>query len=431
MAKGNSEIVSIVNVNDGKARKFYSEVISLYPQVNREYPQAESLWGKETEFIDSLKNADYIVSNKEYEVDFQKLKISFSKPIFDILFLNNTAIEFNKPIGQRLELKNYIYLELKESPIVNLNSKEDSDLFSLSKSSFSRRRYYWGYFFINEDSVEDLYYPKEVLPFFIWQLKKRLIKDYAFDLSAGIYTNFCALFKPIKYILKVRKDKEALQEKLLYRLCTDLGLIEHKACNIFKINMKQDIREIYDKTTNSLLLSNKKQYNIDSLKFYISAMENSDPCYQFLELYHSLESYFYKYFYEYIKNLKKVKTRKDFNQIQKHTEEGKMLKLVIRDVSDKFYYLENELNNISGLNSFCTNILGKSINLASWNESDKECFSKQLSKFIYSIRNNIVHTKEPDKAMVNLSENEKDVLMEINKTLFTVVKKVFDKNIEW
>ena len=413
----------MVNINKRKAIKFYSEVMSLYPQ-------RESLWGKETEFIDSLKNPAY--NNKEYEVDFQKLRISFSKPIFDILFSNNAAIEFNKPIGQRLEFKNYIYLELKESPLINLNSKENSGLFSLSKTSFHRKRHYWGFFFINEDKKEHLYYPKEILPIFISQLKARLVKDYFSNVDTGvdIYINFCTLFKSLRYILRVKKGKKALLEKLLYRLCADLGLIEHRIQAAFKIDVQQDINGIYDKTTNTLLLSNKKQYNIDSLKFYISAMENSDPCYQFLELYHSLESYFYKYFYEYIKSLKKVKTRKDFKQIRNATDQREMLKLVIRDVSDELYYLRNELNNINGLDSFCENILGDT-NLANWNESDTESFSNHLSKFISFIRNNIVHTRESDKAMVNLNENEKDVLMEINKTLFTVVKKVFDKNIKW
>ncbi|MDO9464209.1 MAG: hypothetical protein Q7J67_02805 [bacterium] len=416
----------MVNINEQKAIKFYSEVISLYPQEI-----IDSLWKSKPEFLDSLKSAVYKRDNKEYGVDFSKLKIKFSKPIFDILFLNKTAIEFAKPIGQRLELNNYIYLELKESPLVNLKDEENSDLFPLSKSSLSKRRYCWGYFFINEDSKEDLYYPKEVLPIYIFQLRERLIRNhYVFSVDTDIYINFCSLFKPMKYILKVKKDKETLQEKLLYRLCTDLGLTERKTRTPFKINMPQNINEIYDKATDSLLLSNKKQYNIDSLKFYISAMENLDPSYQFLELYHALESYFYKYFYNYIKGLKELKTKKEFKQIENAKSERGMLKLVIEDISNDFPFIKEEFAKIQNFKKFCEDVINK--NDIEPNNWDKDKMANLLSDIIYLIRNNVVHTKEAEKSSVsNLSESEQNTFIEINKLLLFIVQKVFDKNIRW
>lgn len=413
--------MSMIDINEQKTRKFYSEVISLYP------PEViDILWRSKTEFLDSLKGAVYKGDNKEYEVDFSGLKIKFSKPIFNILFLNKTVIKFDKPIGQRLELNNYIYLELRESPLVNLEDKESAGLFSLSK-----RRYYWGYFFINEDSRDDSYYPKEVLSLFIFQLKERLIKDYAFSANLDIYINFCSLFESIKYILKIKKDKETLKEKALYRLCTDFGLIERKRYTTTKINMSQNINEIYDKDTNSFLLTARKQYNIDSLKFYLSAMENLDPSYQFLELYHVLESYFYKYFYNYIKNLKKVETKKEFGRIREHIREEQMLKLVIKDISNEFSQLKQEIANIDNIGQFCDNFLPRNVNLDNLDEDEEEKFSNKLSDFIYQIRNNIVHTKESNKSIRNLSEGEQRTLMEINKLLLFVVRKVFDENIEW
>ena len=418
--------MSMVNINERKARKFYSEVISLYPTE-----VIDSLWRNETEFLDSIKSAVYKGDNKDYEVDFSNLKIKFSKPIFDILFLNKTAIEFDKPIGQRLDLNNYIYLELVESSLVNLENKENPGLFSLSK-----RKNYWGYFFINEDSREDSYYPKEVLPIFIFQLNERLIKDYAFSVDTDIYIDFCFLFNPIRYILKVKKDKEALQERLLYRLCTDLGLIELKTHTTFKINIPQNINEIYNKganykTENPLLLSSRKQYNLNSLRFYLSAMGNSDPIYQFLELYHVLESYFYRYFYNYIKNLKKVKTNKEFKQIKEHTNEDRMLKLVIKDISDKFPQIEQQISKIPNINQFCINFLPEHVNLDNMNECDENKFSNKVSDFIYSIRNNIVHTKEPNRTIRDLNESEQKTLIEINQALLFIVREVFGKNIEW
>ncbi len=412
--------MSMIDINEQKTRKFYSEVISLYP------PEViDILWRSKTEFLDSLKGAVYKGDNKEYEVDFSGLKIKFSKPIFNILFLNKTVIKFDKPIGQRLELNNYIYLELRESPLVNLEDKESAGLFPLS------RRYYWGYFFINEDSRDDSYYPKEVLSLFIFQLKERLIKDYAFSANLDIYINFCSLFESIKYILKIKKDKETLKEKALYRLCTDFGLIERKRYTTTKINMSQNINEIYDKDTNYFLLTARKQYNIDSLKFYLSAMENLDPSYQFLELYHVLESYFYKYFYNYIKNLKKVETKKEFGRIREHIREEQMLKLVIKDISNEFSQLKQEIANIDNIGQFCDNFLPRNVNLDNLDEDEEEKFSNKLSDFIYQIRNNIVHTKESNKSIRNLSEGEQRTLMEINKLLLFVVRKVFDENIEW
>lgn len=422
MAKGNSRVMSMININEQKAGKFYSEVISLYP------PEViKMLWRSKTEFLDSLEGAVYKGDNKEYEVDFSRLKIRFSKPIFNILFLNKTVSKFDKPIGQRLELNNYIYLELKESPLVNLEDKESAGLFPLSK-----KKYYGGYFFINENSRDDSYYPKEVLSLFIFQLEKRLIKYYDFNTNSDIYINFCSLFEPIKYILKIKKDKETLKEKALYRLCTDFGLIEHKRYTTTKINISQNINEIYDKDTNSFLLTARKQYNIDSLKFYLSAMENLDPSYQFLELYHVLESYFYKYFYDYIKNLKKVKTQKEFNRIREYIREEGMLKLVIKGISNKFSQLKQEISNISNVEQFCENFLPKKRYLDNLDENNEEKFSNKLSDFVYQIRNNIVHTKESSKKSIrNSSEGEQRTLMEINKLLLSVVRKVFDENIEW
>lgn len=411
----------MVNINKGKALKFYNEVLSLYPQEVR-----NSLWGTKENFLDSVESAVYEKDDKEYKADFANLKIKFSTSIFNILFLNKTAVEFDKPIGQRLELNNYVYIELRESPLVNLEDKESAGLFSISK-----RRYYWGYFFINEDSREDLDYPKEVLSLFIFQLKERLIKDYVFSVGSDICINFCSLFQPMKYILKIKKDKKTLQEKALYRLCTDFGLIECKRRTTTKINISQNINEIYDKDTNSFLLTARKQYNIDSLKFYLSAMENLDPSYQFLELYHVLESYYYRYFYKYIKNLKRVKTRKEFDRIRDYIREKRMLKLVIKDISNEFLQLKEEVGNISNIRQFCKNFLPENVNLDDFNKDDEEKFSNNLSNFIYSIRNNIVHTKESNKSIRNLSEGEQRTLIEINKLLILVVRKVFDRNIEW
>ena len=421
--------MSMDNINERKAIKFYSEVISLYPQA-----VIDSLWKSKPEFLDSLNNAVYKGDNKEYEVDFSDLKIKFSKPIFDILFVNKTTIRFDKPIGQRLELNNYIYLELIEAPLVNLNDKEESNLFFLSK-----RRYYWGFFFINEDKKENLYYPKEVLPIFISQLKERLIEDYFsnVDTSTDIYINFCALFKPIKYILKVKNDKGSLLEKLLYKLCTDLGLTEHKTYPVSKIDISQKIDAIYDKNADCeietpLLLSARGQYNLDSLRFYISAMENLDPSYQFLEVYHSLESYFYKYFYEYIKNLKGVKTKKEFDKIRDAIKESEMLRLVIRDISNEFPHIKQEFKKITNFKQFCKDVINRdNIDLNNWNNITIEKFSNILSDIIYSIRNNIVHTKEAEKSTISLNESEQKTLMEINRLLLFIVRKVFDKNIKW
>jgi len=407
-----------VRINKTKSSKFYNKILLLYP------PMIYDLWGTESQFLDSLKNSFYEEEDEEYKVDFSHLKIIFSKVIFNSLFVNRSPIKFDEHIGKRLEFKNYIYLELVESPVSIFESREKPGLYSVPQKGV--------FIFINEDEREKLYYPKEILPLFIFQLKERLIKDYVFQPDVDVSINFCSLFKPMRYILKIKKDDLPLQEKLLYKLCTNLGLIEYKVVPAHKIEIKQEIKEIYDKKTNSFFLSKKKQYNLDSIRFYLSAMENLDPIYQFFELYHVLESYFYKYFYEHIKNLRSVKNKKEFDQIRDAITEIKMLKLVIKDVSNEFSFIKREFTKIQNFDQFCKDILNRdNIDLTDWNEQDIDRFSNKLSKFIYLIRNNIVHTKESDKTIKNLSGSEQDVLMEINKILFFMVQKIFDKNIKW
>ena len=163
-----------VPINESKASKFYKEIILSYNG------EIIPLWENEDQFLDSLKNSIYEKEDKEYKVDSsQNLKIKFSNEIFLNLFVNNSVIDFDKSIGQRLEFKNYIYIELVESPVVILENRiESSILIRIPRK---------GCIFINEDKMEDLYYPKEILPFLSPNSKKDLSKIIIF-LGVKTYT---------------------------------------------------------------------------------------------------------------------------------------------------------------------------------------------------------------------------------------------------
>jgi len=388
------------------------------------------LWGNKSQFLNALKNSleTYDREDKDYRfTSYHSLRIKFSKAIFEILFIDNCVIDFNKSIGERLEYEDNTYLQLIESPCVNFATRiEKSKIINVPRKCVV--------FFINENKSESLYYPEEIAPLFIYQLKERLIVDYTFSTDTEVYTNFCSLFRPMKYILRIKKDKHSLQEKLLYKLCINLGLIEYEKITTSKLEVSQDINQIYDLSRNSILLTDtKKQINLE-LRFYTSAMKTTDPIYQFLELYHILESYFYKYFYNYIKNLKQVKTKKDYEEVRTATKEEKMLKLVLKDISTDFNCIHDEFEKIRYFRRFCKDVLNRNnINHANWDASNIDTFSEKLSDFIYSLRNNIVHTKESDKTIriKNLNYSEKNVLMKVNNILFFIVQRIFDKNIEW
>jgi len=416
-----------MEINREKARKFYNDIIYQYSNEDRDF-----FFGNEGDFLESFRNAEYPEGVDQYEVEFlNSFKIIFSKELFITLFTGSKEITFDRSKRERYNEDGYLYMELVESPIVKIESKEKSRLIPITKSE--NQKEVEECLFINEEALEDIYYPKEVLPFFVSQLKKRLITDFKFSINTDTPISFYSLFEPIKYILKVNKQNERLLTKLLYKLSIHLGVVEIKKLEIRKISISQEIQSLLD--NGSFLLSDEESYNLNSLTYYLSAISNLHIIYQFLDLYNVLESFFYKYFYKHVKGLKNSGSpKKLINSVKKYMNERGMLKLLIEDTSKQFPDIHSGLKTIKHFRQFCKNVLGKDNNLDAkkWNYNETDKFSNSVSDFIYSIRNQVVHSKpELGKNIKDLTEDEQEVLAKINKILCLIVKEILEKNITW
>lgn len=407
-------------------RQFYKQVIECYlPHIK------ESYWGVENDFLELIEEAEKTPEEDTIHIYCKNgEEIILSSSLFDFLFKRNNYSVFDAPIGQRFEYEDYVYLELIESPFATINKKiEETGIFPISKDQNDNIE---SCFFIKADmSKEKNYdYPKEVLPFFVSQMKMRTKK-----IGDRLPSYFIEHFESMKYILKVKKTQNNSLIKLLYKLGINLGIIENLVEDEnLSFEVEQEIKSKLDEEGN-INITNDNDKNLDSLNFYISAIRNPNPYYRFLDAYHILEASFYKYFYNYVKNLNSNMNEKSFHdEIKKHTTEPNMLKLVLKDCLDDHSSVKNIKNNL--INNVKTkklaNAIGKNYNIQDWSDTNIEEFVSKLSIFIYDFRNAIVHSKESDTHIEKIQETP-NLISEFNKlanVVLNIAKLILEKNIE-
>lgn len=416
------------NTMNGKLNK--NKIENLYQQIIKSYKDAikELYWGNKDEFADLVEQADKSDNGEDNVIITCKNgeEIKLSRLLFNFLFKGKNHCEFNYSIGRRYKYEDYIFIELVKSPIVTVNRKiEKSGVFPITKDENGNTG---SCFFIKTEKYGENYdYPKEVIPFFISQIKDRL-KTFEDKLPSS----FIEHFEPQKYILKIKDCENNLLIKLLYKLGTNLGIVENNIWENQEISVQQEIQSILD-NENNINLTNEPDENLDSLKFYTLAIRNPNPYYRFLDAYHILESFFYKYFYNYVKNLSNnIEKAKLYDDIKQHTSEQQMLKLVIEDCLP----VQESRNIRSKLIKIRTqelaDRLGKNYDIENWPVNDTRVFATKLSDLIYTFRNAIVHSKESSRYIEKIEESPNLILdfVKLTNILLGIVKYVLEGNVD-
>jgi len=185
--------------------------------------------------------------------------------------------------------------------------------------------------------------------------------------------------------------------------------------------MEQKIKSILDDNVN-IFITNDSDEGLKSLNFYLSAIKNQNPYYRFLDAYYIFESFFYKYFRDYVKQLEDSKKDEEFyDEIGSYRNEQAMLKLVFKNCLDKI--------DIQSIKKFLLEIniqelaknIGKSYNIKNWEEDDDEKFCSKFADLIYSFRNAIVHSKIEEQNIEKIKNNS-----ELNGKFVSFCNKLLD-----
>ena len=411
-------------LNEHKIKDFYQHIIKRYePEIQKLY------WGNMEEFIELVNEADKLSNESDKIIITSKSEeeIELSKVLFDFLFKGKDDCIFNQSIGEGYENKNYTFIELVESPTVIVNeSAEKNGIFPITKDKNGNIE---SCFFIKASKSSENYdYPKEVVPFFVSQMENRI--KIIEDKPPSVFIDH---FEPIKYILRIKKFEDNLRIKLLYKL-SKLGIVENKIIANQKISVQQEMTSILDDEDN-INLTNDFDENLDPLKFYTLAIRNTNLYYRFLDAYHILESFFYKYFYNYVKELDNDTDKATlYNKIKKHVYEPNMLELVIKDCltlsnsqSIKEKLLQVESNELARR-------IGTKDNIENWpanNIEDIEKFATKLSVLVYDFRNAIVHSKQSNQNIEKIEEAPSLIpdFIALTDILLKIVTCVLEKNI--
>lgn len=416
------------NAMNGKLNK--TKIENFYQQIIRSYQDAikELYWGSKDIFTDLIEQAEKSSNGEDIIIIICKNseEIELSQLLFDFLFKGANSCEFNHSIGRRYKYEDYIFIELVESPIVSIEWKiEKIGVFPITEDV---NKNIGSCFFIKSEEYGENYdYPKEVIPFFVSQMKNRLKTS-----KGSLLSNFLDHFEPQRYILKVKECEDNLLTKLLYRLSINLGVVENSILQNQEISVQQEMQSILD-SENNINITNEPGENLDSLNFYISVIRNPNRYYRFLDAYHILESFFYKYFYNYVKNLSNnIKKAKLYNDIKEHTSEKQMLKLVIEDClpMQEFRNIKNRLMKIR-IQELAGRV-GKNYDIEKWPVNNTGVFATKLADLIYTFRNAIVHSKESGRYIEKIEESPNLIIdfVKLTNILLEIVKCVLEGNVD-
>lgn len=262
---------------------------------------------------------------------------------------------------------------------------------------------------------------EQITEIYLFENNVKLINP-TFSFHGGNNIFFRNFFIPINFFLQIKKYAKK-KEQVLYQLAS-IGIVETDI-DRKTIALTKSINNLTPQSSNTITL---KQSSHNSYKFYISAIKNDNIFYQFLDLYHVIESFFNKELKRTLKQIQKGKLNRYFKLTDKKIEQIKLaeeanLKIVLSNLDLKKRELFNEFksikqNDLAKVISGLTNVQISSLS---------NTFLLDLSSFIYKIRNAIVHSKDEKQYIKNLITGKNiENFKNINKFMFYLIECLFE-----
>ena len=412
----------ISSIDEKKSKKFYNEIIKKFPEGKVKY-----YFGEEQDFFESICFLDFLKEDNIYKVSFKNnLEIEFFKILFEKLFINDEDFNFNKTRNEIINDAEYNYIPFKEIDNVRFSNEIKIQHFLPIKEDKSE------FIFINLVSSYD--YPDEIADYFISTMAASLITDFSFEGAKNI--NFFEFFKPIKYLLKIKRDSADLLYPLKYFLAKDMGLYPPKdhpnLLSEFKIDQKID--NIYDKTNNSFLI-HPAQRKTEIISYYLNALQEKNPLYQFLDFYHILETCCYNFFIEYLKDfLKNTEPYEFFKNAEKLKKDEYIISKSIEFICNNELSCnwENDINSLEeDMNKFIAEINkyisgDKLKSLSNWRNNQQTPYYYCLGRLIYKMRCEIAHRKIQKNPITKYIRSYPEIIKLFN----SIMKKISEVIIE-
>ena len=403
-------------IDKKKSKKFYNEIIKKFPEGKVKY-----YFGEEQDFFKSISFADFLEEDNIFKVNFKNnLEIEFFKILFEKLFINNEDYNFNKTRNEIINDAEYTYIPFKEIDNVRFSNEIKTQHFLPIKENKSE------FIFINLASSYD--YPDEITDYFIRTMADSLIGDFSSEEVNNF--NFFAFFKPIKYLLKIRVNSKDLLNLLKYFLARDMGVCPIEDCSnlVLEFEVDRKVDNIYDTKNNSFLIHPIPQ-ETEAISYYINALREREPFYQFLDFYHILETYCYNYCIDHLIDfLKNQEPYEVFKNIGNLKREEYIISRSIEFIcnNNNFGNLKNELNQLEDkINQFIIEInktvSGEEIRIFSrWEEDEQNTYYYYLGKLIYKLRCEIVHRKIQKNPVTKYSQSYPKIM----RILKLIMKKI-------
>jgi hypothetical protein len=395
--------------------------------------------------IQSIEENEYL-QNEDLQLDLRGgVTISFPPKFFRKLFYECEIGRNILELGY-IEFNDSVFVEYKESTALSIAhlTQPFSQNIVVNGKSIDIFIDPGGEYYLNDEEYEKFY------DYFIYTLKFRIVKHpVVYPVNRREY-KISDFLTPIFYLVRVEKDIDYILPSLNYYLARDLGICPINNKDIPKavvFGLEQNIDKIYD-CENDVFLPEERTKGTQAINYYLKALNELDPLYQFLDFYHVIETFCYDYIWDYYTNLSREPKEK-FEELvnfkkNKNFEEEVIKKTFIalkERHPGEFNSFKERLDSLNGgnrnengkLNGFIgklnENITGEKIaKYKNWNDDrNDDKYFENLGRFIFKIRSEIAHRKIQRNPITLYTISHYDVIAEINKIMKEIAEIIIEE----
>lgn len=399
------------NLSTSKIEKFYENII-------KEFSKHERLWGSKLDFKSSLENPIEIKKRKNsIEIELiSSIRISFSPFLFKLCFCNTDS---------SVDLDKYEYYELKGAIGCKISEKDfEKNCYAFTTTELSEDKK--GKLFIID--CEEIY--EDEAGYFLYKNLKDRIKKDIFRLHLKEIYKFQELFIPIEYLLILQKNiKDEYKEFILYKLAS-VGLVNPSDKDIEIKEIKKISSITLEPESEQIICRKSSEENEHkAYKFYISAINNQNIFYKFLDLYHVIEYFFTRKQEEFIEKVKKnTEIAKHINLGLIEKEKTKIVLLLsLQSKREEIFEKFKKIKQDTLINAFqkCKKLPTIQTNTS----KPPELFLPNLGSFIYGIRCVVTHRDAGEKHIEDIlyKSEKRNAFISLNTFMFYLVDLIFEQ----